>query len=592
MTHIVRARLLTFRLAILPAGIAFSLLLLFPVFGLAQTPSFSTHSFSSAAGNSLALHGDLNNDGYEDLVISTKSGATRVYLSKGNGSYTALAASISASPQLLGDFNGDGKLDLIAGNYMYLGNGNGTFRSAGVIALLATSTNIAAADVNRDGKLDLLMLTAPYDDEYDSHLQVLLGNGEGGFTAGTEVTVYENYGTTQLLTGDFNGDGNADVAVATQNENGNNEAVINVFSGDGTGNLSQGFQDVNQDQLNFLSAADVNGDGISDLVSTGVDFNQGAGFIDQFLWVYYGQSDGNLQRSEIRLASYGVGQLAVADFNGDRIPDIAVLETDCDNDSEGCTTTSAATLHVVSSAGDVPVSSLQSNPGSPFAIRGNRDTKADLVFINAATSNTPIVMLLNTAAGNFPTCAAPNAAVGIAQCSPTAGSTVNSPVIFAIGAAATQPIRKIELWADGKKQLEQFAGAFSNYGFLNASLPLAAGSHKINIITAGWDNSQQSKVSTITVKASPSCSAPTSAGVHICSPVSGSSVSSPVLVTATSKVTGTIVSTQLWVDGVKKFSSPAAHLRLPSPWPQVVIASPSSPPTPRVLSGRAPSTPP
>jgi hypothetical protein len=55
-----------------------------------------------------------------------------------------------------------------------------------------------------------------------------------------------------------------------------------------------------------------------------------------------------------------------------------------------------------------------------------------------------------------------------------------------------------------------------------------------------------------------SCSAPTSAGVHICSPASGASVSSPVLVTATSKVTGTIVSTQLWVDGVKSFNAPGS----------------------------------
>jgi FG-GAP-like repeat/Bacterial Ig domain/FG-GAP repeat len=562
MTHAIKTRILTFCLSVLPTGMVFSLLLLFPVLGLGQTPSFSTHSFSSAAGNSLALHGDLNNDGYEDLVISTKSGASRVYLSKGNGSYTALAASISASPQLLGDFNGDGKLDLIAGNHMYLGNGNGTFRSAGAIALLATSTNIAAADVNHDGKLDLLMLTAPYDNENDSYVQVLLGNGEGGFTAGTEVTVYENYGTTQLLTGDFNGDGNADVAVATQQENAGNEATINVFSGDGAGNLSQMFQDVSLDQLNDLSAADVNGDGISDLVSTGVVFDQGAPFIDHELWVYYGQSNGNMLSTEIPLANFGVGQVTVADFNGDGISDIAVFETDCGNDIfDNCTITSAATLNVLSGTGnggfalDAPVSSLQSNPGSLLALRGNRDTKADLVFTNPTTSNTPITMLLNTAAGNFPACAAPNAAVGIAQCSPTAGSTVNSPVSFAIGAAATQPIRKIELWADGKKQLEQFAGAFSNYGFLNASLPLAAGSHKINIITAGWDNSQQSNVSTITVKASPSCSAPTSAGVHICSPTSGSTVSSPVKVQAAAKVTGTIASTQLWVDGVKKVTS-------------------------------------
>ena len=55
-----------------------------------------------------------------------------------------------------------------------------------------------------------------------------------------------------------------------------------------------------------------------------------------------------------------------------------------------------------------------------------------------------------------------------------------------------------------------------------------------------------------------SCSAPASAGVHICSPTSGSSVNSPVLVEATSKVTGTIVSTQLWVDGVKNFNAPGS----------------------------------
>ncbi len=54
------------------------------------------------------------------------------------------------------------------------------------------------------------------------------------------------------------------------------------------------------------------------------------------------------------------------------------------------------------------------------------------------------------------------------------------------------------------------------------------------------------------------CYAPASPGVAICAPTSGSSVSSPVLVSATSKVTGTIVSTQLWVDGVKNFNAPGS----------------------------------
>ena len=65
---------------------------------------------------------------------------------------------------------------------------------------------------------------------------------------------------------------------------------------------------------------------------------------------------------------------------------------------------------------------------------------------------------------------------------------------------------------------------------------------------------------TFTFGTSGSCSAPTSAGVHLCVPASGSTVSSPVMVQATAKVTGTIASTQLWVDGVKKYSTASSSL--------------------------------
>jgi hypothetical protein len=70
----------------------------------------------------------------------------------------------------------------------------------------------------------------------------------------------------------------------------------------------------------------------------------------------------------------------------------------------------------------------------------------------------------------------------------------------------------------------------------------------------------QSQVSsaTFTIGTSASCSAPTSAGVHICSPTASSTVSSPVKVQATATVTGTIASTQLWVDGVKTYSAGAS----------------------------------
>ncbi len=121
-------------------------------------------------------------------------------------------------------------------------------------------------------------------------------------------------------------------------------------------------------------------------------------------------------------------------------------------------------------------------------------------------------------------------------------------------------MRTVAVWADGKKQAEQLAGAFSDYSFFNNSLPLAAGSHKITVLATGWDSSLQSKSFTLNVGGSSSCSIPTSAGVHVCSPANGSTVSSPVSVQAAGKVTGTLAHMELYVDGVKKFTSATSTL--------------------------------
>lgn len=64
---------------------------------------------------------------------------------------------------------------------------------------------------------------------------------------------------------------------------------------------------------------------------------------------------------------------------------------------------------------------------------------------------------------------------------------------------------------------------------------------------------------TFTFETNGSCSAPTSAGVHICSPAAGSTVNSPVQVEASSTVTGTIAHMQLWVDGVKNFNASGSN---------------------------------
>jgi hypothetical protein len=92
---------------------------------------------------------------------------------------------------------------------------------------------------------------------------------------------------------------------------------------------------------------------------------------------------------------------------------------------------------------------------------------------------------------------------------------------------------------------------------------LSYSTHKLYVYTVTPTSITAATGSPYTIPATPNalivvptlCNAPSTDGVNICSPASDSTVGSPVLVEATAKVTGTIVSTQLWVDGVKKYSA-------------------------------------
>jgi hypothetical protein len=82
-------------------------------------------------------------------------------------------------------------------------------------------------------------------------------------------------------------------------------------------------------------------------------------------------------------------------------------------------------------------------------------------------------------------------------CSPTGSPT--SPVAFHVGAAGQVPMRKVEVWVDGTKEVEQLDG-FSHYSFLDKSISLTPGSHKVTIFAAGWDNWLEEKTYTLSVK--------------------------------------------------------------------------------------------
>src|SRR5262245_22209293 len=204
------------------------------------------HRILSVAQTPLSVAvGDFDRNGALDLVTANStSGTLSLLLGHGDGSFQPrVDLAVGAAPRAVavGDFNGDGRLDVVTAQQLsdtvsvLLGHGDGTFARPLVFAASGeffTPSSMVVGDVNGDGKLDLAINSISFLDSDAFQVGVLLGNGDGTFQAPL-LGAAQPGGSGDLALGDFNNDGRTDAAVADQL--GAPTGNLSVFAGNGDG---------------------------------------------------------------------------------------------------------------------------------------------------------------------------------------------------------------------------------------------------------------------------------------------------------------------------------------------------------------------
>jgi hypothetical protein len=252
-----------------------------------------SYDSGGADARSVAV-GDVNGDRNLDLVVSEvcvnsgncTSGAATVLLGNGDGTFQAAlsyaSGGVGADGVAVADVNGDGKLDVLVSNYtssvgVLLGNGDGTFQPAQSYAS-DNGNAIAVGDANQDGRPDVFLPTYCGHSEncMRKGVQMLLGSGGGKFQS---VRTFSSGGKsgTAIAAQDVSRDGKLDLIVANYCHKGNRPeacrgGVVGLLLGNGDGTFQKA-QKYNSGSSHALSIAvgDVNGDGKADLlVANGV----------------------------------------------------------------------------------------------------------------------------------------------------------------------------------------------------------------------------------------------------------------------------------------------------------------------------------
>lgn len=339
---------------------------------------------------SVAL-GDFNGDGKLDVAVTAfYNGKVAVLIGNGDGTfkpavYYSVGGNETANSLVAADLRGTGVLDLVVTNSLnselevLLGNGDGTFEPPVSYPTVAKPFYIEAGDFTNNGHMGIVALT--YGTNKCACLVVLPGNGDG--TLGSPIFTYGVGDTTALAAGRFTASPNLDVAVADEpgfsvylgRGNGtfelgtaypissppgsiatasfrNNRMLdlavslpfgggIAIYLGNGDGTFNEG-ETVPAAFATPAIPGDINGDSYPDLVAL-------TGYPNTYLTTYLGNGDGTFQAGVNYPLSGGPSNIAVGDFNGDRLGDVAVAN------SSANTVTSLLNTGVVSFSPTTPL---------------------------------------------------------------------------------------------------------------------------------------------------------------------------------------------------------------------------------------------